>query len=152
MLNPANQPRNQRICSLIAMTSQADQQLMARSLRASLSRIELIYSSTSDEILACLDTMANEYYNFPSLLLLDLEIATRPIAWQLLEQIRSRFPLLPVVLISLDGRLETIKQAYDLGAHGFVHKSMDWHRWEQQLISLADYWLQVVSLPKLPSL
>lgn len=152
MLNSANQPRNQRICSLVAMTSQADQQLMARSLRASLSRIELIYSSTSDDILACLNTRANEYYNFPSLLLLDLEIATRPIAWQLLEQIRSSFPLLPVVLISLDGRLETIKQAYDLGVHGFVHRSMDWQRWEAQLASLADYWLQVVSLPKLPPL
>lgn len=134
------------------MTSQADQRLIAERLQTSLSKIELAYSSTSDETLACLDIMANEYYNFPGLLLLDLEIASRPVAWQLLEKIRASYQLLPVVLISLDGRSETIRQAYDLGANGFVHKSMNWYRWEQQLASLADYWLQVVSLPKLPPL
>lgn len=151
-MNSANQLRNQRICSLIATTSQVDQRLITQRLQTSLSKIKLVYSSTSDETLACLDTMANEYYDFPSLLLLDLEIAARPVTWQLLEQIRASYHLLPVVVISLDGRLETVKQAYDLGANGFVHKSLNWHRWEQQLISLADYWLQVVSLPKLPPL
>ncbi|RYF65702.1 MAG: hypothetical protein EOO39_24400 [Cytophagaceae bacterium] len=91
----------QRICSLIAMPGLDDQHLIAQRLRASLPGIELSYCSTGDETLGSLDTLANEYYNFPGLLLLDLEIATRPMAWQLLKQIRACYPLLPVVLISV---------------------------------------------------
>lgn len=134
------------------MTNQDDQRLIAQSLQISLSTIELHYSSTNEEILSCLSTMFDEYYNFPSLLLLDLDIATRPIVWQLLKQIRTSYELLPVVVISLDGQSETIRQAYNLGAHGFIHKSIDRTEWEKQSASLADYWLRVVDLPKLPPL
>lgn len=132
------------------MTSLADQQLIAQCLQMKVSDIELIYCSASDEILGSLETMANEYDNFPGLLLLDLEIATRPIAWELVERIRIRYPLLPVVLISIDGQFETIRQAYEVGAHSFIQKSNEGHRWNEQLASLANYWLTVVNLPQLP--
>jgi len=134
------------------MPSLDDQQLIAQHLRTKVPDIELSFCSTSEETLGSLDTLANEYYNFPGLLLLNLDIATRPIAWQLLEQIRTRYPLLPVVLLSVDGQLETIRQAYDLGAHSFIHRSIDWPRWQEQLGSLTDYWLKVVNLPKLAPL
>jgi len=151
-LKTATPYHKQRICSLIAMPGRDDQQFIAQRLLTKVPAIELIYCSTADETLSRLDSLANEYYNFPGLLLLNLEIATRPIAWQLLEQIRTRYLLLPVVLISEDGQIETIRRAYDSGSHSFIHKSMDWSRWEEQLASLADYWLQVVNLPQLPPL
>ncbi|GAB4028946.1 response regulator [Spirosoma koreense] len=147
-MKAADSHPNQHVCVLIATPSPTDQHLIAQRLQTCWSKVELLYSATVDETLICLSTTAMEYYNFPSLLLLDLDMAPRPLAWSLLEQIRASYRLLPIVVISSDQQLETIQQVYELGIQAFVYKSPDQDRWQAQLDELAHYWLTIVTLPK----
>ena len=151
-MKPTHHHRDSPIYVLIATNNQDDQHLIAQSLQATLPQVQLIYSSTADQTLESLQTKAAEYYSFPRLLVLDLEIADRPIAWQLLEKIKLNFGLLPVIITSLDPRLETTLQVYSRGAQAFVRKPMDWAEWKEKLDALSSYWLQIVTLPKQPPL
>lgn len=137
---------------LVATANKDDQSLITQSLRGSVATIRLNYAASAEQIQQGLLDQENEYYCFPRLLMLDLQIAECQLVWQLISDIRLSYPLLPIILISSDHRPETVRQAYTSGVNAFVKKQTDWNKWKAQLVGLAHYWLKVVTLPKSPAL
>lgn len=140
--------RARTIYVLVATTNPNDRQLITECVHTSRPGSKLLYCSTADELRECLRTTAVEYYNFPRLLVLDLDIAPYPVFWALLEEIRANYRLLVIVVICSAKSAETIQRAYDLGAHALICKADKPQAWQQQANALAGYWLQTVSLPK----
>lgn len=110
--------------------------------------IQLTYAFTAEQTQQSLLDQATEYYCFPRLLIIDLQIAERPVVCQLIAQLRLTYPILPIVLLSSDHRAETVRQAYSFGVNAFVRKPADGAEWKKQIGSMASYWLDVVTLPK----
>jgi len=133
---------------LVATANKDDQSLITQSLRGSVATIRLNYAASVEQIQQGLLDQESEYYCFPRLLMLDLQIAECQLVWQLISDIRLSYPLLPIILISSDHRPETVRQAYTSGINAFIKKQTDWNKWKAQLVGLAYYWLKVVTLPK----
>jgi len=135
---------------LVATTDPTDRQLITQHVQTARARSKLLYCSTASELLECLHTADIEYHNFPHLLVLDLNIAPRAIFWLLLQEIRTSYRLLSLVVIGVEQSEELIKQAYSSGVHSFLCKADSPNEWKKQVDDLTQYWLQTVSLPKHP--
>lgn len=80
-------------------------------------------------------------------MLLDIHLPEPRQGWQLLEELKGRYPRLPVLALSAHQDADTIRLAYQLGVHSFLAKPMALSEWERNFAILRTYWLDVVTLP-----
>jgi CheY-like chemotaxis protein len=84
----------------------------------------------------------------PALVLLDLKMP-RVGGFEFLQQVRADAGLrmLPVVALSSSREDRDVQRAYDLGANGYVVKSIDFADYRETLKSVARYWVSVNEAP-----
>ncbi len=81
-------------------------------------KVELLEAANVEEALALVAAAVRI-----DLALLDLELAGKH-AFDLLQELRERYPAIPVVVISTSDDPEVIMQALDFGAMGFIPKTL----------------------------
>ncbi len=84
----------------------------------------------------------------PGLLLLDLNMPRKD-GREALAEIRADAALkrLPVIVLTTSEAEEDILRTYDLGASSFITKPVTFASLVSTMETVADYWLQIVSLP-----
>lgn len=81
-------------------------------------------------------------YPFPALLLLDLKMPNRD-GFEVLQWIRDQrnLPLLRVVVLTTSDRIFDMHRAYELGAHSFLTKPVDFRDFIQLGPAIKGQWL-----------
>lgn len=84
----------------------------------------------------------------PALVLLNLKMPKMD-GLEVLGKIKTdpHIKCTPVVMLTSSGRLEDLKRCYQLGANGYIVKSMDFKEYTQALGVCAHFWLIVNELP-----
>lgn len=133
---------------LLIVEDLADQQEIIRQfLRESLPEVILAFADGPGQALAYLQTADERGDGFPRLVLLDIHLPEAQMGWQLLQQLRTRYRRLPVVVLSAHYDTEAVLKAYQLGAHSFIAKPTEPEQWSRYMEMLRIYWLQTVTLP-----
>ena len=146
-LDDINTPQ-QRSVPVLVVDANADHQLLiGYSLRISVPEVEPVFAATDQEALAYLKRCEASPAAFPQLVLLDPYSPQAETGWQLLKEIKMRYPHLPVFVLSALRDSDDVRRAYELGANSFIGKPTNLPQWEEQFQILRTYWLQVVTLP-----
>jgi len=89
---------------------------------------------------------------FPSLILLDLKLP-RMSGFELLQWIREHPEIrrIPVVMFTSSKQQADVDRAYDLGANGYLLKSVDHEDLVEALKRVRDFWLALNLNPSRPS-
>jgi CheY-like chemotaxis protein len=92
-----------------------------------------------------------QLYPIPALFLLDLTLPVTD-GFEVLRWIRSQYELkdLPVVVLTASDRIRDVNQAYRLGAHSFLVKSLDFLDAITLAKSISEYWLKLKKNPSAP--
>lgn len=116
---------------ILIIEENPDQQLViGYSLRASVSQAEPVFTTTAEETLQYLYQCANDRLPCPKLVLFDTHPSQQEGGWQLLKELRTHYPRLPVLILSDYQGQDFIKQSYELGAHSFIVKPQTLEGWE----------------------
>ena len=147
MLTDYPRSSSTKIFSLLAIEDNTDHQLLiGYSLRARIPQAQPIFAKTPDEALGYLQAACSDPDVFPRLVLLDLYLPNLNQGWQLLAELRSRYPRLPIVVLSSNQEPAVISQAYELGAHSFLSKPLGIDNWEYCFQVLNEYWFGTITL------
>ena len=134
---------------LLVVENNKDHQLIiGYCLRANIPQAEPIFATTAKEAKAFLQLSFAQRKTFPQLMLLDPFLPNLTKGFGLLTELRTAYPLLPIVILSHQQDQQLVNESYQRGAHSVIIKSTGLASWEQQFQRLKDYWLDVVSLPK----
>lgn len=147
-----NRQRSNRSKSfpLLVVEDNKDHQLLiGYSLRAKIPLAQPVFASSVKEALIHLKITFGIQEDFPQLVLLDLYLPDPALGWQLLKDIRTHYPRLPVIILSSHHDADVVETAYELGAHSFINKPMDLDEWEYYFRVLNEYWLGTVTLPSM---
>jgi len=139
--------RNKSFPLLVVEDNKDHQLLIGYSLRAKIPLAQPVFASSAKEARTHLEITFDKQEDFPQLVLLDLYLPDPTLGWQLLKDIRARYPRLPVIILSSHQDAAVVETAYELGAHSFINKPMDLDEWEHYFRVLNDYWLGTVTLP-----
>ncbi|RZM22627.1 MAG: response regulator [Pedobacter sp.] len=139
--------RNRAFPLLVIEDNKDHQLLIGYSLRAKIPLAQPVFASSVTEALTHLKITFDKQEDFPQLVLLDLYLPDPSLGWKLLKDIRTRYPRLPVIILSSHQDEAVVETAYELGAHSFINKPMDLDEWEHYFRVLNDYWLGTVTLP-----
>lgn len=139
--------RNKSFPLLVVEDNMDHQLLIAYSLRAKIPLAQPVFASNVKEALTYLEITFDKQEDFPQLVLLDLYLPDSTLGWQLLKDIRTRYPRLPVIMLSSHHDATVVETAYELGVHSFINKPMALDEWEQYFRVLNEYWLGTVTLP-----
>jgi len=84
----------------------------------------------------------------PSAILLDVKMPGLN-GFEVLEQIRAdpALRLIPVVMLSASGQERDVRRAYELGANGYLIKSIDYHASSASLRAFARFFIQANEPP-----
>jgi CheY-like chemotaxis protein len=87
----------------------------------------------------------------PALVLLDLKLPKID-GLEVLRRIRGHEStrLLPVVILTLSNEEQDISEAYRLGANSYLRKPVDFDSFNEVLIQIGRYWLDLNELPPRP--
>jgi CheY-like chemotaxis protein len=143
---------------LLAEDREDDILLIQRAFKQGGIRYPLMIVRDGEEAISYLSGIGRysnrELYPIPALFLLDLTLPVTD-GFEVLRWIRSRTELqdLPVIVLTASDRIRDVNQAYRLGAHSFLVKSLDFQDAVALAQSLSDYWLIVKkdSSAKLPA-
>lgn len=139
---------NDRVTILLAEDREDDIVVIQRAFKQGGLHHPLIIVRDGDEAinyLAGFGRFSNrERYPIPALFLLDLTLPGTD-GFEVLRWIRQRPELknLPVIVLTASDRIRDVNQAYRLGAHSFLVKSLDFHDAVALAKSLSDYWLNL---------
>ncbi|MFD2571905.1 response regulator [Spirosoma soli] len=86
-------------------------------------------------------------HSLPRLVLLDIYLPDPESGRQRLKELRTAYKCMPVIVFNAHYDSQTIRAAYDLGAHSFISKPSNAQEWSDYFKSMAEYWLRTVSLP-----
>lgn len=141
--------KNRTLPVLVVEDNSDHQVLIEHSLQKTIPQAKPVFLATADEATAYLAKHSTDKANFPNVVLLDIYLPRPEIGWQLLKEIRRRYPFLPTLVLSADGHPDTVKAAYDLGAHSFLEKPLTLQDWETLFDTVRDYWMLTVTLPRI---
>lgn len=84
----------------------------------------------------------------PSLILLDLNMPVMN-GKEALQALKANQDTqsIPVVVLSTSQREEDIREVYELGASGFIHKPSSYQAFLSIMETLGDYWFKTIMLP-----
>lgn len=93
-----------------------------------------------------LQTLSSQ--NHPALILLDLNMPVMN-GKEALQALKANQGTqgIPVVVLSTSQREEDIREVYELGASGFIHKPNSYQAFLSMMESLGDYWFKTITLP-----
>ena len=132
---------------LLVVDKNKDHQLLiGYCLRTKIPQVEPTFAMTTQEALSFLKRSSNQQESFPKLVLLDLSLPETMNGFALLEEIRIRYPLLPVIILNSEQDQPLINKAYQLGAHSFLGKPLSLEEWENHFQVIKEYWLWTVTL------
>ncbi|MBC3784222.1 response regulator [Spirosoma utsteinense] len=144
--------RKKSVPILVIEDNPDHQLLIGYSIRATMPQAEPVFVYTPTEALAHLHTSSPKA--FPSLVLLDLSLPaladTSPCldqGWQLLSELRTSYPRLPIIVLSHHNEKAVYEKAYELGVHSYINKPMGLDAWEACFEVLNAYWFGTVRLP-----
>ncbi|MVM31230.1 response regulator [Spirosoma sp. HMF4905] len=140
--------RKKALPLLVIENNEDHQLLIGYCLRTKIPQVEPIFASTVNETLAFLKLSVIHKKIFPSLILLDLYLPKLTDGFNLLKEIRTSYPPLPVIVLSTQSEAGLVEKAYALGAHSFLTKPFNLDEWENLFKILNEYWLGTVTLPK----
>ncbi|WP_317171832.1 response regulator [Spirosoma validum] len=138
---------NRSIVILVIENNPDQQLLIGYSLRTSIPQAKLNFATTANEALRYLYECSAGQLPCPKLILLNTHPSQGESGWQLLKELRTRYPRLPVLVLSAQHDPDFIRQSYEFGANSFIVKPQNLEGWELQFKRLAIYWLGVVTLP-----
>ena len=87
---------------------------------------------------------------FPHLVISDGSLRSLGGSVRLIEQIRCRFPVLPILVFSGNPMQERVDGFYSAGANGFIYKGTGFDEFSRQLAGLIGYWTDLLILPSRP--
>jgi|ERR1051326_2161285 CheY-like chemotaxis protein len=137
-----------RATILLAEDREDDILLIQRAFKQGGIRYPLMVVRDGEEAISYLSGIGRysnrELYPIPALFLLDLTLPVTD-GFEVLRWIRTRPELkdLPVIVLTASDRIRDVNQAYRLGAHSFLVKSLDFQDAIALAQSLTDYWLKV---------
>lgn len=93
-----------------------------------------------------LQTLSSQ--NHPALILLDLNMPVMN-GKEALQALKANQGTqgIPVVVLSTSQREEDIREVYELGASGFIHKPSSYQAFLSLMESLGHYWFKTITLP-----
>lgn len=138
---------NRSIIILVIEADPESQFVIDDSLRVSIPQAEPVFIASAEEAQLYLYKCSTSQLACPKLVLLSMEPSRRESDWQLLKELRTHYPLLPVLILSSYSESGFIKQSYEFGAHSFLTKPQNQAGWELQFELLATYWFGIVTLP-----
>jgi CheY-like chemotaxis protein len=139
---------NDRAAILLAEDREDDIILIQRAFKDGGIRYPLMVVRDGEEAISYLSGVGRysnrELYPIPALFLLDLTLPVTD-GFEVLRWIRSRPDLknLPVIVLTASDKIRDVNQAYQLGAHSFLVKSLDFLDTIALAQSITDYWLKV---------
>jgi len=139
---------NDRATILLAEDREDDIILIQRAFKTGGIRYPLMVVRDGEEAISYLSGVGRyanrELYPMPGLFLLDLTLPVTD-GFEVLRWIRGRPDLkeLPVVVLTASDKIRDVNQAYQLGAHSFLVKSLDFLDAVALSQSITDYWLKV---------
>lgn len=132
---------------LLVVEGNKDHQLLiGYCLRAKIPQAEPIFASTVQETTSFLELAFVHQKTFPRLVLLDFYLPDLTDGLKLLNQLRTRYPLLPIIILSSQPEQGLVNKAYQLGANSFLGKPKSLEEWEHLFQSLREYWFNTVTL------
>ncbi|GAB3772021.1 hypothetical protein GCM10028818_11650 [Spirosoma horti] len=132
---------------LLVVDKNKDHQLLiGYCLRTKIPQVEPTFATTAQEALSFLKRSFYQKESFPKLLLFDLSLPKTSHGFALLEEVRIRYPLLPVIVLSSEQEQSLVNKAYQLGAHSFMGKPLSLEEWENHFQMIKEYWLWTVTL------
>jgi CheY-like chemotaxis protein len=140
---------------LLAEDREDDIILIQRAFREGGIQYPLIVVRDGEEAISYLSGIGRygnrELYPIPALFLLDLTLPVTD-GFEVLRWIRIRPELkdLPVVVLTASDRIRDVNQAYRLGAHSFLVKSLDFLDAISLAKSISEYWLKLRKNPSAP--
>ncbi len=144
-----NQKFNRPVEILLIEDNAGDIRLTEEALKESNIKSNLNAVMDGADAIAYLNKQDN-YVNalIPDLILLDLNIPKKN-GKEVLELIKSNEALkkIPVVVLTTSNSESDIYKTYDLHANCYITKPADFNYFIDVIQSIADFWLNVVSLP-----
>lgn len=135
-----------RIVPLLVVEHNPDHQLViGYCLRTKIPQAEPLFARTDRQATFFLNLAWVQQTTFPQLVILDPFLPTVEQGLGLLTQIRTRFPQLPVILLSGSPDDALIKQALGRGAHAFWEKPRSLEAWESLFQRVGTDWFSTVS-------
>ncbi len=146
---PDYQPnrRNKSLPLLVIEANKDYQLLIGYSLRTKVPQAQPVFANTAQEALTHLKLTDGDTAAFPRIVILDPFLPEPNGGWQLLTELRSRYPRLLIIILSSQPEAAVIGKAYELGAHSFLAKPLDLDQWEHCFGVLNQYWFGTITLP-----
>ncbi len=94
-------------------------------------------------------TKRNSGLNFPSLILLDLNMPRKD-GREALDEIKKNDALrkIPVIVLTTSKAETDINHAYDLGVNSYIQKPVRFNDFVEAVKVLSHYWFHIVKLPE----
>lgn len=125
-----------------------DMEITTMALKSKLSNIQVLHFINGEEALEALRT--GHDVNRIKLILTDLNLPGMSGA-QLVKALRAEAKLkhLPIVVMSSSQDGSRVQQVYEQGANGYVLKPVGFENFMESLSILAEYWVNVNTVPHL---
>ncbi|QDK80217.1 response regulator [Spirosoma sp. KCTC 42546] len=147
-MDPDQRLHQKNVFPILVVESNKDHQLLiGYCLRAKIPQAEPIFADNPEDALSFLGYSAAEPRAFPWLVLQALLLPQLSNGLALLTEIRSRYPLLPVVVLSSQQEAGLVEKVYLAGAHSLLVKPASLTEWELHFHTLNEYWFNIVTLP-----
>ncbi|KAA3437136.1 response regulator [Rufibacter hautae] len=149
--------QSKSIAILIADDDAEDRMLLREAMEENHLPNELFFVENGEELMDFLCHRGNyadkEGYPLPGLILLDLNMPKKD-GREALKEIKEDVNLkhIPVVVLTTSKAEEDILKTYDLGVSSFITKPVTFASLVEMIKTLADYWFDLVELPKNPKL
>lgn len=134
---------------LLIVEDDPDHQLIIQySLLNSMPQAEAMFASTAEEALGYLQIAQIAKRSFPCVLVLDIGLPDPFTGLALIKEIRIKYPLLPIIILSGAQDEWIIRQAYEAGASSFLCKPASLESWQLCFLVFSMYWSEIVTLPR----
>ncbi len=137
---------------LIAEDDEDDYLLTMEALKEAGIEAQVKWVKNGEELMSYLEPLGkpsrNKKINFPSIILLDLNMPRKDGREVLLEiKENSVLRKIPVIVLTTSKAETDISHAYDLGVNSYIQKPVRFNEFVEVVKVLSHYWFNIVKLP-----